>query len=177
MIAYHIDRNNLLSEGQQIYLQKNHSKLSDCLFGGSVSQHGINYLSDSYGLNTVSSLIEYEFELVRRNLFPDHISRYQCFFALENISDVLSWISFLDPGHPYRIFEIEFNHENYHKYDASFLFGAPNLNDNFHWSPQIAFENAIHYWSGSICKIPQPELLIMPPVTIKSEKHLTIGLT
>ena len=174
MIAYHIDRANSLHSGQEISLIDNHSFMSSRLFDGKVSNHGEHYSALCWRENLPSFIIEYGFELVRQKFFPNCISRYQSFFALKCIDDLIYWPEFINPE--FKIYEIEFDHNNFQEFDAGFLRGGPNLSNNMEWSPQASFEYAFRYWSGDHCDQPQPELLIIPPVTIKAQKHLSIDL-
>ncbi len=174
MIAYHIDRFNSLHIGQEITLKTHDSNLSSRLFNSKVSKHGADYLNSCYAPDFCSFMIEYEFELIRQKFFPHCISRYQSFFALKNIEDIVCWSNFLSPD--FKVYEIEFFHNNYQLFDASHLRGGPDLNNNLLWEPEPAFDSAIQYWSGEYSQSPQPELLILPPLTIKAEKHLSIDL-
>lgn len=174
MIAYHIDRCNSLHIGQEITLDTHNSNMSSHLFNSKVSKHGAAYLNVCHAPELCSYMIEYEFELIRQRFFPNCISRYQSFFALKNIEDIICWSNFLSPG--FKVYEIEFFHDNYQLFDAFHLRGGPDLNNNLSWAPELAFDSAFHYWSGEYSQSPQPELLILPPLTIKAEKHLSIDL-
>ncbi len=174
MIAYHIDRYNSLHIGQDINLFTYTSNMSSRLFNNKVSKHGANYLDKCYAPDLCSFLIEYEYELIRQRFFPNCISRYQSFFALKNIEDIVCWSNFLSPD--FKVYEIEFFHDNYQLFDTSHLKGGPDLNNNLLWAPEPTFDSAFHYWSGEYSQSPQPELLILPPLTIKAEKHLSIDL-
>lgn len=175
MIAYHVDRTNRLHIGQKITLTDDHSFMSSKCFEHKISNHGRNYLDTCWGANLPSFIIEYGFELVRQKFFPDCISRYQSFFALRCINDLIYWPELLNPE--FKIYEIEFDHNNIQELDAAFLNGGPNLNSDLEWSPQTSFEFAFRYWNGEHCDKPKPELLILPPVTVKAQKHLSISLT
>lgn len=173
MIAYHIDRCDLLFPGQTITLSPNPSLMASSLFSESrVSKHGEKYLGDCFAPELGSYLIEYNYELVRQKFFPYCISRFQSFFALERIEDILHWPEFLSS--PFKLLEIEILHTNFQKFDASFLAGAPNLIYNLFWSPQQTFDNSLKYWNGEFSSSPKPELLILPPVIVKNEIPLTI---
>ena len=175
MIAYHIDRYNSLHTGQEITLDTRDSNISSCLFDGKVSKHGAAYLNACCASDFCSFMIEYEFELIRQSFFPHNISRYQSFFAFKNIEDIIYWPEFLVSG--YKIYEVEFFHDNCKSYDASYLIGGPNFNNDLCWVPSITFDSAFRYWNGEVSLTPKPELLIQPPLTIKAEKRLSIGLT
>lgn len=181
MIAYHISRTDSLQEGQIISLFKypksddSFSFMAETLFDGVVSQHGILYIGD-VGINEhlphlIESGIEFELELIRRGLFPNKLSRFQSFYALESLSDLSSWMP-LFKNYDYHIWEIEFNHMDYEKHDASLM---PHFhNYNYPYSPSLNFQWAYKYWSGESGKNPMYELLIKPPVLIKREIHQPI---
>lgn len=175
MIAYHIDRSGTLFPGQTITLQSSATPLAAEFLGGVVSKHGERYLQDCDAHNLSSFMIEYEYELIRASLFSHRISRFQSFFAVEKAEDLVSWIGLF--ASPHRIFEVEFSHKNYQLLDGSYLTGGVDLSQNLYYSSQTSFESALHYWNGDFSSKPQPELLILPPVTVVREVHLTIGLT
>lgn len=175
MIAYHIDRSGKLQEEQIISFSNYSSDISTQLFDGKVSEHGKRYLTECFAPDLVPFIIEYEFELIRQSSFPERFSRYQSFFALESIEDLIYWPELFKPE--FKIYEIEFHHNNVQKLDASFLKGGPDLNFNLHWDPNWTFNAAMQYWNGQTSEKPKPELLILPPVTVKTEKRLSIGLT
>ena len=141
MIAYHIDRYNSLHTGQEITLDTRDSNISSCLFDGKVSKHGAAYLNACCASDFCSFMIEYEFELIRQSFFPHNISRYQSFFAFKNIEDIIYWPEFLVSG--YKIYEVEFFHDNCKSYDASYLIGGPNFNNDLCWVPSITFDSDI----------------------------------
>lgn len=172
MIAYHLDRFHSLHEGQTVTLSSCPSCASTHLFNGNVSIHGQKYLSDCYANDFNSYFIEYTFELVRQKYFPQCLSRFQSFFALEHPEDILLWPELLVPT-PI-IWEIEIPHENFQKFDANLLLGAPCFNSAPAWSPEEAFSSALRYWNGEFSTTPKPELLIQLPVTVKTVKRFSI---
>lgn len=169
MIAYHIDRTNSLSECQTIFSATIFNEsISSTLFGGFISQHGAHYLTDCSDKNDFCSYqIEFEYELIRRSLFPHCFSRFQSMFALKRIDDLRFWKSLKNPS--YRIFEIEFDDSACQEYDASFLKGGPIWDNRFFWSPTSTLYNAINYWRGERSECPLTELLIMGSIFIKKE--------
>lgn len=118
MIAYHIDRANSLSAGQIINYEPNFNSVA-ALFEDKITKHGVHYLDPCSDNEIVSFAIEHEFELIRQRLFPNRISRFQSFFALEDATDILYWPDLLSGA--YKIWEIEFSHPNYEKHDAYFF--------------------------------------------------------
>lgn len=185
MIAYHIDRTCSLTPSQIIELAPyphengSFSFMSKKFFQGNVSHHGFQYLADaslSSLPSTNESIIEYTTELVRQSFFPEMPSRFQSFFALETIEDLLTWKDFLLTPDA-KIFEIEFKEEQCVKLDSAFLPNALYSTNTLAFSPSQNFEDAYKYWSMCHTEAPRYELLITPPVTIRNEKHLSISLT
>ena len=172
MIAYHIDRFMSLKTGMLIELESTCTPDSinyaaEHLFGGRMSRHGMHHMANPDGIDiSMSSSIEFEFELIRKAFFPDMLSRFQAFFALESLQDILSWGNILPAGQPFAIYEVSIPDTNkHHKLDSAFLRGGPNLS-TMAYQPSSDFENACRYWSQAKSDNPQYELLLEPPITI-----------
>ena len=172
MKAYHIDRNNSLFEGQIIELNKFEDVDSFILrkmFPEGISYHGCHYLDESAQNIENNSpsfyILEYELELIRTAYFPNLISRYQSFFALETLDNIKEWSGILNED--CTIWEVEFDDNNYIKCDSNLLYPALNIKDNqITFSANNSFQYGYAYWQGLSSKNPRYELLIKPPVKI-----------
>lgn len=172
MIAYHVDRSNSLYEGQIITLNKFENIDSFILrkmFPEGISYHGTHYLDESVqnkdGNQPSFYILEYELELIRSAYFPNLISRYQAFFALEKLNDIKEWYGILNED--CTIWEIEFDENNYIKRDSNLLIPPLSFNDNqCTFSPNESFRYGYAYWQGLNCENPRYELLIKPPIRI-----------
>lgn len=171
MIAYHIDRDNKLQEGQTITHVKNiqSSFMEDKMFPDGISFHGVHYLDEKHqntGGNRPSYYImEYELELIRKSYFPNLPSRFQSLFAVENLEEIKKWDGIFSAN--CTIWEIEFDDSNYAKFDSNLLIPALNVNaDNVSFSPNTSFYYGYHYWNGSVTENPRIELLIKSPIKV-----------
>lgn len=171
MVAYHIDRDNSLQEGQIITLNKNSeiSFIENKMFPEGISYHGFHYLDENYqniGGNQPSFyILEYELELIRKAYFPNLPSRFQSLFAIENLEEIQKWNGIFSEN--CTIWEIEFDESNYVKLDSSLLIPSLKADDkNVTFSPKNSFFYGYHYWNGNISNNPRMELLIKPPVKI-----------
>jgi len=126
MIAYHVDRYNLLSENQIItltkpeYLYEKHEGVADKLFPDGISKAGSVYLSDlslsnlysipatptlgdlvsslnSSARGTIQRFREIEFEYIRRLSFQDMPSRFQSFFGTKTLEEAKDWRGLFTP--------------------------------------------------------------------------------
>lgn len=172
MIAYHIDRDNLLMPGQIINLNKNianPSFLEAQMFPDGVSYHGMHYLDESLenvGCNKPSYYaLEYELELVRKIYFPHLPSRYQSFFALKSLEDTKQWDNVFDV--PSTIWSIEFDESQCAACDSNLLYPSFARRDNQDiFFLKDSFRYYYDYWDGCQTQNPRIELLITPPVKI-----------
>lgn len=102
-------------------------------------------------------------------MFPDLLSRFQSFYVLENISDLSTW-SELYKNNSFQIAKVSIDHNNYSKYDSSFLTGGiafDNTNpEYFGYSAEYYIRNAIKYWSRERSNHPRFEILVKPPLTV-----------
>lgn len=155
MIAYHVDRRRSLVENKTIQLFNVHindpsvQKAVDLFFQEGLSAHGKLYAFQ----NCPNSSIEQIYELIRQKDFPDKISRFQSFYAFQNLSDA---IHFSKGSFP--IYTVSFSHKNYHIGDMNMLKGETFL---------TAYSYARRYWSGELQENSIPEILIKPPLKIE----------
>ncbi|MEK3658189.1 DUF2441 domain-containing protein [Paenibacillus sp. FSL F4-0236] len=185
MIAYHIDRSNLLKEGMLInpvHPRINPELLAEVMnrrFPEGLSFHGNHYFArqansfmNSDG-NLISNnipsvnayLIDNIFEYERVINFPHRPSRFQSIFCSETVREARIWVEFFQLGPEAKIWEVEIEHENYAKLDAKWLKGDINSLSFIKFS-----HFAQRYWSGE----PNPdesqfELLLKLPVLVKRQ--------
>lgn len=170
---YHLDRGNLLMEGQTIELVKYNDILSNDnsqlteklqnhynnLFPNGVTMHGDGYFAKSNNFTLISPSLELVFEYVRKANFLDKPSRAQSFFAVEPIHDIFRFADILNVDvHNLSVWEVEC--ETYHRANMRLLsVGSSNLVTSYY---------ANEYWSGGTASDTEPfwEYLLVPPVKI-----------
>lgn len=172
MIAYHIDRDNSLHQGQTIQLYEipnNSSLLLEYMFNNKLSNHGLHYINES--LQNVGDnrpafyALEYELELIRRAYFPQMPSRYQVMFAIDSLDKVYEWNDLF--GCNYSIWKIEFPEENHIIRDSNLLYVPVQEQDGKQiFCQHKSFCNAYKYWNGELSDNPRMEVLIKPPVKV-----------
>ena len=182
MIFYHIDRNHSLHEGQIVNLVNPHTtdddnvnKMSHDLFPDGLSFNGCNYIRnlnnpDQNGFVSkethsllITWLIETNFEFVRRIKFSNSISRFQAFFALENIEDANCWPKFNLQNS--LIWEVSAESNEYEKLDSSLLIGGL-FYPTFSYYASREYKFAVDYWSARSSDNPRYEILIKPPIKV-----------
>lgn len=176
MRFYHIDRTCSLNEEDTINLikyidinstdgDKSNTLLLqnkvDEMFPDGVSKHGEQYYISSSLFNDTNCDIELIFELVRRYKYPDKLSRFESFFAVdkENIPIMLNQLRC--NSNNVKIFEVEC--EEYSKHDMKLLNKGGNL---------VNTVFADLYWEGKTLGCPTYEYLLKPPVKIIREIKL-----
>lgn len=179
MIAYHVDRNNALKEGNIIELTKDPIKdqtglLCNFLPHDGLSNHGWHYLIDykiqnTSGNKTEYYIMEYELELIRRAYFPNLISRFESFFAIPSIDEIDKWEGIFSENDT--IWQIEFDESQSIIRDSNLLIPGLDLQTHM-FAPISSFVNGYHYWSGVQSNNPRMELLIKPPIKIINQYHL-----
>lgn len=175
MKAYHIDRLKLLRPNQIIQIDKFYKAPLDELqtlisdyYPDGLSKHANQYyLHPTNEYNVGNSVYELLFEYERKLNFPELISRYQAFFALQTLDDVKDWLSFFDSKNQYKfpVWEIDTLDSKVQEYDSSLLGGGP-LDGLKNFYPLTAIHHANEYWSGSTSETPRKELLIYPKVKV-----------
>lgn len=177
MIAYHIDRNNSLHEGQILDLYPCSNSEGEHqleLLGLSLISHfaknEVSYIDKQPSrmpihINDINSfIIDRYCEIVRATYYPNYISRFQCIFASETLVDLKLWCNYFKIDKATNIFEIEYNPQTALKFDAKLLRGGIGSNG----IEQIINNQsaAFNYWSGNFSKNPLPELLIPLPTKV-----------
>lgn len=173
--AYHIDRLGLLKPNDLIELQLvnniNPEYLNEMLnikYPLGLSNHGKTYCSClNTEKNKNSYLIETFVEYERLLNFPNKFSRFQSFFAAETLEECIYWNNILNPDNQFSVWEIEFEHDNFLKLDASWLKGDVSKQFFLYYS-----DFACKYWSGAVSEKPSLELLIKPPIRIVRKVQL-----
>lgn len=172
MIAYHIDRDHRLKQGQVLGLYHNSNEpsfLERHMFPNGLSYHGLHYINEecqNIGGNKPSYYImEYELELIRKCYFSKLPSRFQSFFALKSLDDVKQWSNIWDTSAP--IWAIEYDESQSIIRDSNLL--CPGLkkqdsNDSFNLNDSFLYYYS--YWNGYNTPRPRLEILIAPPVKI-----------
>lgn len=179
-IFYHIDRWNNLKSGQEINLTKfndivvpgntemtiKFNQKVEEYFANGVSRHGERYFIASIKEEDIKKdkdiIINYDieliFELERRVKYPQAISRFEAFFAVEK-NEVKRMVRSLCKGpQAVKIFQVEC--EEYLKVDMSLLNKSSSL---------ATIVNADMYWMGESSSNPLYEILLKPPVKILKE--------
>ena len=103
---YHVDRvRGRLNAGQVIELMYDKSVITDktnraahyiSMFPNGVTYHGWEYLLNDRRLaphEDILGMIEILAEYIRRDYYPEHISRFQSFFAFKTVQDAKRFIS------------------------------------------------------------------------------------
>lgn len=172
MIAYHMNRDHTLKEGQLIELYKidnNTNFLTNIMFQDGLSHHGLHYVDESiqnlYGNQPSFYVLEYELELIRRAYFPQFPSRFQSFFAIDDIKKIQEWTDIF--GDISDIWKIEFDETNYIIRDSNLLYVPfQDRNGCQTFCQNNAFYYGYNYWKGSISDNPRLEILVKPPIRV-----------
>lgn len=172
MIAYHIDRDHQLKQGDVLGLYHTSNEpsfLERKIFPDGLSYHGLHYINEEFqniGGNRPSYYImEYQLELIRKCYFPSLPSRFQSFFALKSLDDVKQWSDIFDITAP--IWTIEYDESQSIIRDTHLLrpcFEKQESNDYFHLNDSFLYY--YNYWSGNNTPHPRLEILIKPPIKI-----------
>lgn len=166
-------------------------------FTDGVSSHGANYLDpncsylenftlrltedmlsvcttrsiEKQKLRIDSILIEFVFELVRRERFPDCPSRYTSFFAVDSLSEFTKWPELISNVASHNGAQCcYFNApDNIRKFDSSWLKGGLNfgLDDGKYFLGFLSwpiYDYAVNYWSGHASDSPRWEYLVSLPI-------------
>ena len=163
-LFYHIDRVGKLTEKAIIGLTKFNDiqpivlqEHVNSLFPEGVSQHGDTYfISNNGNMININTEIELIFEYVRRSNFPKMLSRFQAFYAFDNIYDANEFrVTYCNSKGS--IFEVEA--EYFEKHDMGMLM----LNGSI-----LSISYYAHlYWKGeSNSEKPKWENLLKPPIRI-----------
>ncbi len=205
MLVYHLDRSNSCRSGQTFERQfltnvEEEAPHLSKLCPDGLSAHGLRYFSSqaiTFPLLDNScrfinakeffmeksfidmKIIEYEFELVRRNFFPQRPSRLTSIFAIKSIEEFFRWPELLMEHDLSKcnIFEIEVPNETQF-FDSNYLHGGVSFGEQsgqyfyFGFSPPISFEFAYRYWEGSPSIDPRWECIIPLPVTLGKKINL-----
>ena len=173
---YHLDRSKELSEGQNILLFNDYEYGQDesdimrkidanlkNMFPQGISEHGLRYIFNNISIlhkkemstegfisNTVCETI---FEAIRAGKYPEKLSRFQSFFAVDE--DGLKKIKIRWKGANFNVVQV--TADIVFRYDMSLLKG-----DSFVGCSYFANE----YWSGKSSDDPLYEYLLKPPVKI-----------
>ena len=178
MKLYHIDRFGTINVGQTLDLQKNiyfeNKKQQECLdmiipyYNEGLSHHGIHYLLNNELSNNnvmpLSNVMDIIFEYERILNYKDKLSRYQAFFAFDNIG-IKEFIKNNNMSESfYKIYEVE--SEYYEKHNMTLISGC------FHYNISAM---AKIYWENSQDPFNRTELneyLLKFPVRIIREVRL-----
>lgn len=167
---YHIDRTNQLKENTIINLnmfkdvksEDNNDYTSsilqntlDEMFPLGVSNHGEQYFVSGSLFNDTNADIELIFELIRKCSFPTQNSRFQSFFAIDELT-VIPMLQRLQ-ANPEFVSIWEVDCDNYSKHDMNLLSKSSNL-------VNVSLANL--YWNGETLGNPLYEYLLKPPVKI-----------
>ena len=160
---FHVDRTLRLKEGQEINLIKyddiRPEELQEhvnFLYPEGVSSHGNHYiLTGNTFANDSEPIIELLFEYVRRSDFPQRTSRFQSFFAFDNLELAQDFIlNYWNSA--YNIWEVQA--DRYFKADMNLL----SLKDSL-----LVLDYRAHlYWKGETIGNPFWEYLLVPPVKV-----------
>lgn len=123
-----------------------------------------------------SQMIEYNCEIVRRAYFPQYVSRFQCLFAVNDVSEFSLWPELEQTSGKSHILELELNSE-IPRFDSNWLKGGLILSGNLECSyigylPAASFDAAYNYWSGNPTDDPRWEYLIPLPIDGKNIRLL-----
>lgn len=172
MKLYHIDRCNALNVGDEINLTiYNDIRCIDSpldlqeivneMFPNGVSYHGNAYFLNKPNIMDTSQDIELTFELVRRYKYPDKLSRFESFFAIDK-TNIIPMINRLKCNiNNIRIYEVEA--DIYSKHDMNLLIKSSNI---------VNTALAELYWKGETIFEPLYEYLLKPPVKILRQVNL-----
>jgi hypothetical protein len=169
---FHVDRTGKLVEGQTIELQIPKEQLLNSLpnlirsqFPKRVSNQGANYLFNVYmGYSpNPNSNIEWLCEHIRQCYFPDHISRFQAFFAFKTEQQAIEFLNKYTDTHV-KVWEIHSEDEGL-DLDMSLL--------KYDSSPLVDLQRIHDYWEGKESSAPFIETLLRTPIQIGSEVDIT----
>lgn len=172
-IAYHIDRSNNLFEGKVLDLfdidNQNLAQGQLKLIGLNKISHFAIRCSEAFNnmlngkLEHINNLNNYEiernFESFRKLISPNSISRLQCIYALEKLSDIALWSEYFSVDKYTPIYTIHYDSDLVEKFDARHLIGGFG-------DPYPAMIHSPRYWNHDFSENPLPELLIPLPVKI-----------
>jgi hypothetical protein len=159
---YTLDRKGSLTSGLKIKLIQYkdiepppYQKHIDLMFPQGVSNHGdLYFLSNKSQSTDVSSQIEILAEYVRRSNYKMRPSRFQSFFAVDNLEQIKQFSEKFGNG---TVYEIETR--NYFKADMNWLFQGNSI---------LSYSHSLHeYWKGNSTTNPFWEYLLIPPFLIK----------
>ena len=170
--AYHVDRKELLHEGQTVNLvQTNRFPKGDpadmwdsfaTIFPSGLSKHGLNYFTFN-GKHSTESLLcigELFYEYIRLLRYPDLPARIKSFYAFEDLETAKI---FAKENKAHRIFEV--SADSYFRADMNLMY-LKGVNPNTGISLPMMFYSADKYWRGEMSDEPKIELLLVPPVKI-----------
>jgi hypothetical protein len=161
-VFFHLDRINRLQEGMELGLHEydvwppEFSGVISSFHPEGLTPHGYGFLCERQ--LDQSTFFELLLETVRRHLFPDRPSRFQCVFALESLEQAQAYrVLFPSPGWTGTIWRVEA--------DDSFRANLALLDFRV---PAIAIlSNAHAYWRGEQGLSPAFwEVLLRPPVRV-----------
>ena len=169
MIAYHIDRFNVLKPEQIINLNTN-IKLDNIFdsYENSFSNHGLQFLNQY----SDSAVWELCLEFIRLNFFPSLPSRLQSFFGVRTYKQALVWKGYSLNQSNSRISICKIKASSFDEFDARWITNPPNISSsesNYDFNNRsIAkmFQYSYKYWNKEFSPDPMPELLISTPVKI-----------
>lgn len=184
----HVDRTNALSEHQKITLRqappssmcKSIVKFALELFPDGLSSFGWRYIAGIYRISNgdltqhddfIDCLIEHDFELVRRQHYPDAPSRLQSLFAVASIGDILkTWSGIMTNDCVF--FEI-LSDEVYVR-DASYLKAYSLCTECELTDKTPGYENICKYWECEQSHEPVIELLLPLSSNVRVGTRLSI---
>jgi len=170
LLAYHIDRYNRLKENEVINLMSDINieprvlkEIMDERYPDGLSFHGNTYYARQPQTREEIQDVFTEniFEYERRLNYAHMPSRFQSFFASETMKELRFWFKKLGNQESFAVWEVEFEHSDFVKLDASWL-GTDMDKPSFLTSAYYA-EN---YWTGKSSDHPQYELLIKSPIRV-----------
>lgn len=171
MKLFHISRDARLEAGKTIELTKYfditcsddamtsvlQGKVNE-MFPNGVSSHGNQYYLVGALFNDTSADIEMLFEVIRRYKYPNCLSRFEAFYAVDKESFINMCMRLNCDPNTVKIFEVEC--DVYEKHDMTLLRRGSNL-------ASTVFADL--YWEGKSINIPLYEYLLKPPVKIIKE--------
>lgn len=184
----HVARMNTLSEHQRISLMQippwdmdeNIIKFALDLFPDGLSFFGWRYIEGIYRISNgdltqyddfIYCLIEHDFEMVRRQRYPDAPSRLQSLFAVESIGDILKTWRRIMTG-DYVFFEI-FSDEVYER-DASYL-KAYSIATEYKLTDETpGYDNICRYWECE--RSPEPEIELLLPLSANIHTGIRLSI-
>jgi hypothetical protein len=148
---------------QGLYTENDAKNKIDELYPNGVSKHGIQYLSEKFDFPKLNgkdfvpnmAMIEWTFELIRRNSFKEKPSRFVSVFGCENIEQakIFKKERRNNQGNIYKV-----KAENSFKADMNFLYLGPSVLGN-----QVLAEK---YWNGESTKNPFWEILMTGEIEV-----------